>query len=112
MLTSMSEETAKNVAVLVTCPGDRAPELARAVVAARLAACVNIVGEVRSIYTWKGEVCDDAESLLVIKTRASLFEALREKVVDLHPYDVPEVIALPIDKGHPEYLAWIEESTG
>lgn len=108
----MSEETVQNVAVLVTCPGDRAPELARALVAARLAACVNIVGEVRSIYSWKGEVCDDAESLLVVKTRASLFEALRERVVELHPYDVPEVIALPIEKGHTPYLRWIAESTG
>lgn len=107
----MSDESAKNITVFVTCPGDRAADLAGALVRARLAACVNIISNVRSIYSWKGEVCDDPEALMVIKTRAALFDGLREKVVELHPYDVPEVIALPIVEGHPPYIKWLEEST-
>lgn len=107
----MENKTTDFIVVYVTCPEDHAAKLGGSLVEGRLAACVNIVPTVRSLYTWKGEVCDDAESLLVIKTRASLFELLREKVVDLHPYDVPEVIALPITAGHPSYLRWVEEST-
>jgi periplasmic divalent cation tolerance protein len=107
----MESKTTDFIVVYVTCPEDRAGSLGGALVERRLAACVNIVPTVRSLYTWKGEVCDDAESLLVIKTRATLFERLRETVVELHPYDVPEVIALPITAGHPAYLRWVEEST-
>jgi periplasmic divalent cation tolerance protein len=97
--------------VLVTCPPDRAPELARSLVEARLAACVNILPAVRSLYAWKGEVCDDAEALLVVKTRASLFEALRAAILAGHPYEVPEIIALPVVAGHQPYLDWLEGST-
>jgi periplasmic divalent cation tolerance protein len=107
----MDVESAKYIKVLVTCPVDKAPELAQALVKARLAACVNIISGVQSIYTWEGEVCDDAEALLVIKSRGALFDALRARVVELHPYDVPEVIALPIVAGHAPYLEWLEEST-
>ena len=107
----MIDEANKHVVVFVMAPVDQAPDLARAIVSARLAACVNVVGGVRSIYTWKGEVCDDAEALMVAKTRAELFEALWQKIVELHPYEVPEVIALPIAAGHAPYLAWLEEST-
>jgi periplasmic divalent cation tolerance protein len=107
----MDLESAKYITVLVTCPVDKAPDLAGELVKARLAACVNIINGVRSIYTWKGELCDDAEALLVVKSRAELFKALRARVVELHPYDVPEVIALPIAAGHAPYLDWLEEST-
>ena len=79
----------------------------------RLVACVNIVPGLRSIYRWKGEVCDDAESLLVVKTRAEHLGALTEKIVALHPYDVPEVIALPLapDEGNPSYIDWLVKQT-
>lgn len=97
--------------VLVTAPPDKAPQIASAVVAEGLAACVNIIPAVRSIYSWKGEICDDGEALMVAKTRAELFEPLRRRVVELHPYDVPEVIALPIAQGHAPYLEWITQST-
>lgn len=107
----MSSESTKHIAVFVTAPPDKAGELARGLVEARLAACVNILSGVRSIYSWKGEICDDAEALMVIKTRAELLEALRQKVVELHPYEVPEVIALPIVGGHAPYLEWVEQST-
>jgi periplasmic divalent cation tolerance protein len=65
---------------------------------------------VTSIYRWKGEVCRDEERLLVIKTRADRLEALREALVGFHPYEVPELVALPIAAGHAPYLAWLDES--
>jgi periplasmic divalent cation tolerance protein len=98
--------------VLVTCPtAERAAEIARAVVEERLAACGNVVPGLRSIYRWEGKVQDDAEALLVLKTTRERFEALRERVLALHPYQVPEVIALPIEAGSAPYLAWIAEET-
>jgi periplasmic divalent cation tolerance protein len=94
--------------VLVTFPDrERALAAARVLVDERLAACVNVLGEVRSIYRWQGAVHDDAEVLCVIKTSAERFEALRARVVALHPYEVPEVIALPIESAHPPYLDWL-----
>ena len=86
---------------------DKAAEVARTLVTEGLAACVNIVGPVRSIYRWDGEVCDDTETLAVIKTTREQFEAMRARLVELHPYDVPEVIALPVEAGHAPYLAWV-----
>ena len=87
-----------------------AERIARALVERRLAACVNVVPGATSIYRWKGEVCRDEEHLLVIKTRADRLEALREALVGLHPYEVPELVALPIAAGHAPYLAWLDES--
>lgn len=89
----------------------KAAEIARALVEQKLAACVNIVTEVRSIYQWKGEICDDSERLMFIKTTSDLFPRLQAAVKELHPYDVPEIISLKIDQGLPEYLQWIDEST-
>ena len=85
-------------------------ELARGLVEARLAACVNIVPGVRSVYRWKGEIQDDAELLLIIKTTGGRFAAMRDWLLDAHPYDVPEVLALPVDAGADAYLAWVAES--
>ena len=109
MLTALSETS--HIVVYVTAPVDQAPQLARNLVAAGLAACVNIIAGVRSIYAWEGEICDDEEALLVIKTRAERLPELRSRVVELHPYDVPEVIALPIVDGHSDYLDWIDRNT-
>jgi periplasmic divalent cation tolerance protein len=89
----------------------KAAEIARALVERKLAACVNIVTEVRSIYRWEGEICDDSERLMFIKTTSDLFPRLQTTVKELHPYDVPEIISLKIDQGLPEYLQWIDEST-
>ena len=94
--------------VLVTAPAEqKAVEIARALVDERLAACVNVLSGVRSIYRWKGEVCEDPEVLLVVKTTAARFEALRSRVLALHPYETPEVIALPVEAGSEPYLRWI-----
>lgn len=94
--------------VLVTTPSaEQAAALARSLVEEGLAACGNVLPGVRSIYRWQGAVCDEQEALLVLKTQRAAFEALRARVVALHPYECPEVIALPIEAGHAPYLAWI-----
>ena len=96
------------VIVLVTAPDlDIGAQLARAVVEERLAACGNLIPGVRSIYRWQGQVHDDAEVLLVLKTSHDAVERLRARVVALHPYDCPEVVALPVSAVHPPYLAWV-----
>jgi periplasmic divalent cation tolerance protein len=97
--------------VLVTCPTvAEAHRIARAVVDARLAACVNILpGAVRSIHRWKGKVESARERLLLIKTSRKRLAKLRAAVERLHSYDVPEFIALPIAEGSPKYLAWLDE---
>jgi periplasmic divalent cation tolerance protein len=99
------------IVVLVTAPSaDKAAELARALVEEQLAACGNVLPGLRSIYRWEGKVHDEPEALLMLKTRASLFEALRERVVALHPYQVPEVLRLDVAGGHLPYLEWIGAS--
>ena len=98
--------------VLVTCSSTaEARRIARAVVDARLAACVNILpGAVTSFYLWKGKVESARERLLLIKTSRKRLAKLRAAIERLHTYDVPEFIALPIAAGSPKYLAWLEES--
>ena len=94
--------------VLSTFPdADKAAEIARVLVDERLAACVNLVPTVRSIYRWQGAIQDDAEALAVIKTTAERYPALASRLAELHPYDVPEILALPLDDGHAKYLAWL-----
>ncbi|MCI0749277.1 MAG: divalent-cation tolerance protein CutA [Nevskiales bacterium] len=97
--------------VLITCPPDKAEALAQALVEERLAACVNRVPNVHSVYRWKGAVQQDAETLLVVKTTRSRFVALKQAVLKRHPYELPEVIAVSVDQGHTPYLDWIAEST-
>jgi periplasmic divalent cation tolerance protein len=100
--------------VLVTCASaTEARRIARAVVEARLAACVNILpGAVTSVYRWKGKVETASERLLLIKTSQKCLAKLREAVERLHSYDVPEFIALPIAAGSRAYLDWLGESMG
>lgn len=85
--------------------------IARALVNEKLAACVNIVKGVRSVYSWKGELCDDPELLLVVKTRAALVGALADRVKQLHSYELPETVALPIAGGSAAYLEWVRQCT-
>lgn len=100
------------VVVLVTI-GTRpqGEEIARALVGEGLAACVNIVGPIRSIYSWEGKAAEDDEHLLVIKSRRALFAALEARVRALHSYEVPEVIAVPVVAGSAPYLEWLRAGT-
>ena len=100
------------VIVFVTAPtSDDGRKIARALVREKLAACVNILPEIRSIYTWEGEVCEDDEVLLIIKTRGEIFETLSALVKEVHPYDLPEVIAVSLTAGAADYLNWIDQVT-
>jgi len=97
--------------VLVTVPSREDGErIAEAVVGAALAACVNLVGPIRSIYRWQGAVSRDDEHLLLIKTTRQRYAALEARIKALHSYDVPEVIALPIEMGSAAYLEWLKKS--
>lgn len=98
--------------ILVTAPDEAVAErITRALVEERLAACGNIVPRIRSIYRWDGAIQQDDEVLIILKTERARAESLRERVVALHPYDVPEVLVLPIVGGHAPYLEWVARST-
>jgi periplasmic divalent cation tolerance protein len=90
---------------------DEAERISRGLLARKLAACCNIVKDVRSLYWWQGKLEDAAEALLVIKTRQELFKELVEEVKSLHSYSVPEVVMFPIIEGNDDYLRWIDDST-
>lgn len=99
-------------AAFVTCPNSKvATEIARAVVEKRLAACVNLIPQITSIYEWKGKIEEDSEVLMMIKTQSSLVPALTEFVRSVHPYEVAEVIALPVEQGNSPYLQWVRQVT-
>ena len=99
--------------VLVTVPSRADGErIAEALVGETLAACVNILGPIRSIYRWQGEIARDDEHLLLIKTTRPRYAALEARVLALHTYDTPEVIALPVVEGAAAYLGWITSVTG
>jgi periplasmic divalent cation tolerance protein len=99
------------IVILIACPpGEPAATLAHGLVEAGLAACVNHLPGMRSTYRWKGEVVTDAEDLLLVKTTRGRFAALEAFVVEHHPYEVPEIVALPMVEGHTPYLAWLEAS--
>ena len=105
---SMSEA----IVVLITCGSEEeAAKIANSLVEERLAACVNIISPVRSIYRWEGKIWDEKEWLLMIKTQKKRFEDLEKKVKSLHSYSVPEIVALPIVEGSASYLKWLEEMT-
>ncbi len=102
----------KPVVVLVTAPSDEiARTIARKLLDEKLAACINLLPPVASIYTWEGEIHEDTEILMLIKTRADLLEdRLIPTIKNLHPYEIPEIIALPIIQGLESYLTWISSS--
>lgn len=100
------------VVVLVTMPdAETAARVGRTLVEERLAACVNVIPGLRSIYVFEGKLCDDAEALCLLKTRRALYPALRDRLAGLHPYQVPEIIALPLVEGNAPYLAWLAAGT-
>jgi periplasmic divalent cation tolerance protein len=98
------------IVVLTTCDSEeQAARLARHLVEQRLAACVNILPQVRSIYRWNEKVEDSSEWMLVIKSRRDLFLALRAELERLHSYETPEIIAMPVVDGSEAYLGWLEQ---
>jgi len=104
-------ETGAMVVCLVTAPSaEEGHRIARVLVEERLAACVNVVAGVRSVYRWQGVVEEAEEVLLVVKTTRDRFSGLQERVVSLHSYQVPEVVVLPVEGALPAYQAWVQES--
>ena len=100
------------VVVFITASSEKEGEkIAGALVKGRLAACVSVLGQVKSTFRWKGEVSTEQEVLLIAKTKDRLFEKLKKRVLELHSYDVPEILALPILAGFEKYLSWMEKET-
>jgi periplasmic divalent cation tolerance protein len=100
------------VLVLCTCPDEAvAVDIARVLVTEGLAACVNRMAPVTSIYQWEGRLCETPEQLLVIKTTPGRYEALEIRLKALHPYEIPEIIAVPVVAGSGQYLAWLNAAT-
>ena len=100
------------IVVFMTCGSkEEAIKIANVLVEENLAACANLIFPVRSIYRWKGKIHNDKESLLIIKTQKKRFARLEKRIKSLHSYSVPEIISLPITKGSPAYLKWLEENT-
>ncbi len=103
----------EHVLVYITAgSADEAERIAAALVEERLAACVNVVSPITSIYRWQGAIHRDAEVLLLAKTRRALFQRVVARVKTLHSYQVPDIVALPIVDGSEDYLRWIDETTG
>jgi periplasmic divalent cation tolerance protein len=100
------------IVVLCTCPDESvALEIARKLVNEGLAACVNRLAPVTSIYRWAGRTCEESEQLLMIKTTMASYEALEVRLKALHPYEIPEIIALPVVAGSSQYLDWLAQAT-
>lgn len=99
--------------VLCNCAPDQASELAHTLVSEGLCACVNVLPGVRSVYEWAGEICDEVESTLIIKVADHGVSALRDRIVHLHRYDVPEVVVLDVDeaRSHAPYVDWVRQQT-
>jgi len=97
--------------VFVTTPSvEEGRTIARALVTEHLAACVNVVPGVHSVFFWEGQLQEEAEVLLVVKTRRERYQALQRRILELHAYSVPEVLALAVEAGSPAYLAWVGET--
>jgi len=98
--------------VFTTLPSaEKAAELGKVLVEERLAACANLIPAVRSIYRWQGKVQDENEVLVLLKTRAEHLERLKLRILELHPYEVPEVLAVPVEAGYQPYLEWLAGET-
>ena len=102
---------AEIIVVFCTVPDlDTGTRMARTLVEEKRCACVNLVPGLRSIYRWEGKLTEDAEVLCIIKTTRAAFEPLRARICELHPYQVPEVVALPVSEAHRPYLDWVAQS--
>ena len=95
------------VVIYCTVPKSDSKNIARRIVEKKYAACVSIIDKVHSIFSWDGEFCEENEQLLMIKTQRDMFEKVKFLIEELHPYNIPEVIAIPIVEGSSDYLKWI-----
>ncbi len=112
-LGAVMQETNPYCLVLSTCPDEEsALAIARHVVETRAAACVNVLPGLRSVYRWQGRVEEAHERLLLVKTRAERYAAVESAIRELHPYELPEILSVPLLAGLPAYLAWIDEAVG
>ncbi len=102
----MSEE----IVVLVTCPADEGLKIARVLVEEQLAACVNIVPGLTSVFRWQGNISEEPEHLLLVKSNKACWEQLQARLFQIHPYDVPEMLCFAIDDGYKPYLDWLQSS--
>ena len=107
----MDPQTEFSIVLITAASEDEAERIACSLVEERLAACVNIVGPIRSVYRWEGKVQNERELLLIVKTRTEALPRLQTRITELHSYDTPEIIALPITAGSEPYLRWLESST-
>jgi periplasmic divalent cation tolerance protein len=98
--------------IFITCPNEKTAEkISMNLLKKKLVACVNTIPKVKSMYWWEGKIEKSYESLLIIKTKDELFNSLNREVIKMHPYEVPEVICVKINKGNKKYLDWIKEVT-
>lgn len=98
--------------MMVTCPDEKnAESIANALIEKKIAACVNIIPKIKSLYRWKNKIEKSFETLMIIKTKENLFSLVKEEVLKVHPYEVPEIVCLKIEKGYEKYMEWIEEVT-
>lgn len=101
----------KYVLIFITVPNEGlALKIARALIEKKLAACVNITPKIKSIYSWQDKICEDDEFLMLVKSKEEVFEELKQEVVNLHTYDIPEIIMINIENGLRNYLNWIDQS--
>ena len=103
----MSNQHEYSMVISTSSSRESAMAIAECLIEKKLAACVQIL-PIESIYVWQGEVCKDSEAMMLIKTRTALFDELAGAIQDCHPYEVPEIVQIPIADGLPEYLKWID----
>lgn len=99
------------VIFVTTSSISEAKKIGRALVENKLVACSNIVSPIHSIYCWQGKVCEDKEALIILKTKKKLFKQVEKRVKELHSYEVPEIIAIPVTEGSDKYLSWVKSET-
>ncbi len=99
------------VIYITTSSISEAKKIGRTLVKDKLVACSNIISPIHSIYSWQGKICNDKEALMMLKTKKKLFKQIVKRVEELHSYDVPEIIAMPIIEGSSKYISWINEET-
>jgi len=96
--------------ILCTCPNKKtAEDLASLLIKQKLAACINIIPGITSVYEWQGKIETSQEHLMLIKSHTNKYEAIESTIKTIHPYELPEIIAVPIERGHPDYLQWINK---